>query len=256
MLKRKKRALVAIGLAFLFTYVMSFTWWASLFTGYPGVSGLPVNYGEFFATFFGMLAVNIAASSLGKKETTEILLQKRILLSLVLLGFLAFESILGAPFSGTTQFLAAGAVVGAIVVTVPFVLGLLITLGVLILPLGTEFGWTPWSGAPINTLTPRVWILSGLAIMIWILQSPLYNLLKQFLNAPWQRKLKDLVARRREWVIAFVCLAMVSWFFGGEYFQLSPKVTFLEQIASIVLIVTFLYLLVFVLSSLLPKKRS
>jgi len=254
--KRKNRALVAIALAFLFSYVMSFAWWASLFTGYPGVSGPPVNYGEFFATFFGMLVINIAACSFERERETKTLLQKRIFLSLGLLGFLALGNIFSAPFSGKVEFLAAGAVVGVITVTVPFVFGLLITLGVLVLPLGTRFGYAPWSGAPIDTLTPRVWILSGLAIVIWILRFPLYRLLKRFLDTSWRKRVEELVIKKRAWIVSFVCLAMVAWFLGGGHFGLSAMATLCEQMANIVVIMILLYLLIFVLTSILPKEKS
>lgn len=236
-IKAKNRDLIAPIFMFLLIYVMMLSWGIDLFIGCPGVAGPCIYYEEFALPFLGMIVANIAGSALERSSSLFQRVHLRVTLPLFLMA--VFAVLLPSKYA------AAGSVVGVASTAVPLA-GLLLALGVLSLPTGVKFGWAPWTGAPIDTLTPRIWILFALAISFVIFERLLQRLSRHVIMDHLSSQFAGLLLQRRVLVTIIVVSSLGIWYGIG----LSPSPSLESPFRILIGIVLFLYLAKYVIDSL------
>lgn len=235
-IKTRNRDLIALIFMLFFTYIMMLSWGIDLFVGCPGVAGPCIYYDDFAVPFLGMIVANIASGALEKSSSLFRKLYLRVTLPLFLMAVFA---VLSSGYAYAT----AGSVVGMAGAAVPLARPLL-ALGILLLPAGVKFGWAPWSGAPIDTLTPRVWILLALAVAFVIFERLLQRLRGLAIMDGLSSQFTKSLLKRRILVTSIIVSSLGIWYgIGLRWILCSP-------FRVLIGIVLFLYLVKYAVDSL------
>jgi hypothetical protein len=204
---RKQHDLNALILALLLMWIMNLSGWVDLYSGCAGVSGDCRFYDDFAVPFLVMLIIGTAGTALESHSRRFARLHVRATLPLVLV-MLYFLLGYGLGYS------MSGFLVGLVGAALPAAAPLLL-LGVLVLPAGVRFGWAPWTGAPIDTLTPRVYILLGLALAMLVLALALPRVRRLRIPSRLVAGCRDLLLPRRLLVTTIAFTALTVWFCIG-----------------------------------------
>jgi hypothetical protein len=249
---RRSRTAVSIVLGGLFVVAMTFLWGSDLFGGTSGVSGTVIDFGEFVAPFVVMAAIAAARTQPGYTGS----LRGVVLTVSVPLLFALLTAFFGLQSGASGLYILAGILAGLAATRVP-TLGIALCLGVLAIPVGNEFGWAPWSGAPIDTLSPRLGVLVGAAALLWALAAAASALRKGQRVLALACRLASLLAARRRLALWLILVGLGLWFCYGQAVGFTaafiPFEPFLPIGLKVLELAIFLYLSFFALSIAIPR---